>query len=1003
MPSSHASLKVWLRAFLQWPTVLTLACSLSIASAIAPSVAGGEPQQESPPRPRDSLAARIDRLLTDQHPLLLAPRADEGQLLRRLSLDLRGVVPTQKELDAFVNDSRPARWHLWVQRFLSDPLCDEHLVQVLDRTLMLRRPHTLVDRAAWLGYLREQVAQRTPLNKLTAELLASSWWSTQPRAPQRFFLDRGGDPNLIARDLGRVFLGRDLQCAQCHDHPQIDDYRQTDYHGLLAFFAPSKLTEAKFNDAEGKEQTLQLYSEAPPQDAPFASVFNSSVPYRSGPRLPEQTELFEEYKFPEERLQAQLPSDAIPSAMLPPQQSRRQLLAEQLTQPTNRPFVANWANRWWALVFGEGLVHPVDMHHVDNPPAHPELYTLITDGLLELNMEPRSFLEQLVKTEAYQRADWTVLQRSTNSAVPRALSVEQRQTLRADSQARLSQHVDEQDSLSAAETQAMTAYETATTEWEEVQAQRAAVRAELDPVEAALVAEQKKEKDAAAALATARKRQNDTQAKIALLDEAGSKLQQAVALESTADAELLQAAELAKQRAAVAREGQAAIDQEVAAAQAAHDAALPTIGPATDKVREIVTRLQPIELSLLEADRKMLQARKQWHQAYWQLQHSKQQSERHLHTIRWLDQLDEISRLREQGQLLVEQLATLEDQQIQLVAAEQHALQQHQQLQLAEQAARQQLDAASKAIETHSANQARLQQSLDALAAASSLVSQPASLQTAQDAILAELQARSSQVGQLQAELGDRQTSLTTAVGLVEQSSQQQAAAKVQMQQFDQSLVVARQAVEENAIVIAAANDAANESWQAVAADNARNLATARLSPLSPEQLCWSILNVTGQLNTHIQIELAELEKQSPLPADADSTTRTARQVQAVRLAFDKLRGNADVWVSLYASGPDKTQDDFFASADQALYTANSGSVFVWAGPGVNVTQQALTMTDDQQVAQALYWSLLCRIPNAEEQLLVIEQLAGAGDQRAAVLQEMVWSLLASAEFRFSF
>ena len=60
-------------------------------------------------------------------------------------------------------------------------------------------------------------------------------------------------------------------------------------------------------------------------------------------------------------------------------------------------------------------------------------------------------------------------------------------------------------------------------------------------------------------------------------------------------------------------------------------------------------------------------------------------------------------------------------------------------------------------------------------------------------------------------------------------------------------------------------------------------------------------------------------------------------------------------------------------------------------------------MTDDQQVAQVLYWTLLCRLPNALERQLVVDQLAGVGDQRAAVLQEMVWSLLASAEFRFSF
>ena len=56
--------------------------------------------------------------------------------------------------------------------------------------------------------------------------------------PRRFFLDRGSEPNLITRDVGRIFFGRDMQCAQCHNHPIVKDYQQSDYYGLLAFISP---------------------------------------------------------------------------------------------------------------------------------------------------------------------------------------------------------------------------------------------------------------------------------------------------------------------------------------------------------------------------------------------------------------------------------------------------------------------------------------------------------------------------------------------------------------------------------------------------------------------------------------------------------------------------------------------------------------------------------------------------------------------------------------------
>ena len=100
---------------------------------------------------------------------------------------------------------------------------------------------------------------------------------------------------------------------------------------------------------------------------------------------------------------------------------------------------------------------------------------------------------------------------------------------------------------------------------------------------------------------------------------------------------------------------------------------------------------------------------------------------------------------------------------------------------------------------------------------------------------------------------------------------------------------------------------------------------------------------------------------------------------------------------------PDKTQDDYFASADQALYVANGGSVFAWAGPGNNnPTQVATTLDDPSEVARVLYWSYLCRQPTSDEIAMVTEQLDSAGDQRNAIIQEMAWSLLASAEFRFT-
>ena len=123
---------------------------------------------------------------------------------------------------------------------------------------------------------------------------------------------------------------------------------------------------------------------------------------------------------------------------------------------------------------------------------------------------------------------------TATGAVPLSLSVEHRQALRVYTKDQLTQRVDEQEPLAAAEEQASEQYEAAIEAWDEVQSQRAEVRAELDPAEAALVAEQKKSSDAEAVLATAQQKQRDTQSRITLLDEAADKLQQAIALVTSA-------------------------------------------------------------------------------------------------------------------------------------------------------------------------------------------------------------------------------------------------------------------------------------------------------------------------------------------------------------------------------------------------------------------------------------------------------------------------------------
>ncbi|MFH1299778.1 MAG: DUF1549 domain-containing protein [Planctomycetota bacterium] len=317
--------------------------------------------------------------------------ADDATFLRRVTLDLTGTIPSSDEVRTFLaNESADKRTQL-VDRLLASPEHARRMQYLFDTMLMERRPDKHVPAAEWQAYLRNSFLENKPWDVLVNEILTADGTDEKTRPAAKFLLDRELKAEIVTRDLGRLFLGRDLECAQCHNHPNVDDYLQRHYYGLNAFLNRSYL----FNDPKTKKTSIGEKAEGL---VSFTSVFTKEEGKTAPrmldlPEIPDPAEVKVLYKVK--------PAKNVRSV---PVYSRRLQLADAMTNPANVAFQQNIVNRLWAMMMGRGFVEPLDMWHADNPPSHPQVLDLLTQSFQEHDFDMRFLLRELALSQTYQRS-----------------------------------------------------------------------------------------------------------------------------------------------------------------------------------------------------------------------------------------------------------------------------------------------------------------------------------------------------------------------------------------------------------------------------------------------------------------------------------------------------------------------------------------------------------------------------------------------------------------------
>ncbi|WP_435011614.1 DUF1549 domain-containing protein [Tundrisphaera lichenicola] len=923
---------------------------------------------------------QIDRLIDSGRvgpPIALA---GDAEFLRRVSIDLTGMPPSSEELASFLTETDVAKRPRAIDRLLASPLHDRQMATILDVMLMERRPSQKVAAEEWQEYLLAACRENRPLNLIFRELLSADGTEASRRPAVRFYLDRGAEPNLITRDVARIFLGRDLQCAQCHDHPLIEDYRQSDYHGLLAFFSPAYEVSRKEADKE-----TSYYAEKAGDDLAFDSVFIKNDKHLTGPRIPGETEMVEPIFPPGEEYQEKAADAIFPV----PKFRRRARLASALTDGSNVLFNENIANRLWAMMMGRGLVHPLDLKHPANPPSHPELLKLLASELVALNFDTRAFLREVALSQAYQRTIDLPAELASSAGVIAS---------------KLAELKSQSDELSADAVSSQEEYDQAVSAWYSAESNLVPAADEQTQALAKHTELSKKK-------AEAQKAVDDVLAKIKAGEETAKSLAEAVERTQKVveklpnEKDLVAAAQKFADRSKAMSTELAALQKTSTDNAAALEKAIEAESASVKVVESARAKVMPLREAVREKEKVVLAARKK-------MAESRITLERHQDQLRLLETYDRLIGLEGQAK---ECRIAIEGRRKTVVRAREKGdeiakiLTQRTEDRKAADQARSANEKVVKEAESALASHQKLEKCIvDAFSA-----TDVARRLVPEDAILAEATQK------LQAKADEYRSVSTTLKSRVEIAS-------ADLKRSAESLDVAGLRLEESMGESKALNDALAVEEGALTEEESRlkvleskvgsetdflatllgeNFQIAQLKPLSPEQMCWSILKVTGVYDRYRQAEEAELAKSKPLSVEDqnDPAKVRARGFEVEDRTYAKLKGNVASFVSVYGAGAGQPQNEFFATADQALFVANAGLVNGWASPSAgNIAERMIQGSDATKTADDLYLTILSRLPTPDESAELIRVLTERSGEKPASVQEWIWGLMSSAEFRFN-
>ena len=302
------------------------------------------------------------------------PASTDAAFLRRVFLDLTGILPTPAETTGFLNDTNPNKRAALIDHLLDRPEYASHwLVKFEDwfrNSQYYSQGRTNGSFKRWLG---DAVRADNPYNETVREMLTATGDTTVHPAgnfwhPAIDFMLKTFEVSKAIPTVTRLFLGQRIECAECHNHP-LENLTQDDFYGMAAFLARMKVKH-------GYAQYRRIW-----YNTRDGEVIHPNTKQPVSPRF----------------LDGAAPDTAS-------EKDRRELLADWILGPRKMQFARVTVNRIWSEYFGAGIVEPADDFRSTNMPSHPALLDELARQFIDNGYRFKPIHRLILNSRAYQLA-----------------------------------------------------------------------------------------------------------------------------------------------------------------------------------------------------------------------------------------------------------------------------------------------------------------------------------------------------------------------------------------------------------------------------------------------------------------------------------------------------------------------------------------------------------------------------------------------------------------------